>query len=40
MATKSEKLPFCTIAGQKLTYVGKVPKSSVFNRDCLENRKI
>ena len=20
--------------------VGKVPKSSVFNRDCLENRKI
>ena len=26
MATKTEKLPFCTIAGPKLTYVGKVPK--------------
>ena len=53
-------MPFFTIAGPKLTYVGKVPKiifenlsekltnfeayfvgkvpkSSVFNRDCLEN---
>ena len=58
MATKTEKLPFFTIAGPKLTYVGKVtkiifeslreklinflvekvPKSSVFNRECLENR--
>ena len=24
----------------KAFLVGKVPKSSVFNRDCLENRKI
>ncbi len=59
MAAKTEKMPFFTIAGPKLTYVGKVPKiifenlieilinfevflvgkvpkSSVFNRDCLE----
>ena len=26
MATKTEKMHFCTIAGPKLTYVGKVPK--------------
>ena len=26
MATKTEKMPFFTIAGPKLTYVGKVPK--------------
>ena len=60
---KTEKLPFFTIAGPKLTYVGKVPKiifenlreklinfeanfvgkvpkNSVFNGDCLENDKI
>ena len=26
MAVKTEKMPFFTIAGPKLTYVGKVPK--------------
>ena len=26
MAAKTEKMPFFTIAGPKLTYVGKVPK--------------
>ena len=26
MATKTEKMPFFTIAGPKLAYVGKVPK--------------
>ena len=63
MATKTEKMPFFTIAGLKLTYVGKVPKiifekltqkiinfeaflvgkvpkSSVFNRVCLETNNL
>ena len=26
MAAKTEKMPFFTIAGPKMTYVGKVPK--------------
>ena len=28
MAAKTEKMPFFTIAGPKLTYVGKVPKNN------------
>ena len=41
MAAKTEKMPFFTIAGPKLTYVGKVPKIIFENlREKLVNFEV